>query len=313
MNCKEEDPLAIYVFSYNRGEFLENCLRSIEVCASKFPVYLIDDNSDDKTTLDVINSHESKLTKLRPQTDSSEFKTGGLYANMRYALKHARENGISLALFVQDDMQLVRRIGLPDIDHALNYFEAQTNSAQLQTCFMKRYFSALDAKYTVINDSKTAYIRSRPMKGGFSGFSAVGLFHVLKFYELYGDLKQGEHNNNVYAERHGIKMGFSTFPFMMWLPFPISYRGKSRSVALQLVESIGGCGFYPYRIFSEEERKTFLHRDLATFPVAEDWLEPRNMTSEKTWSFTGGLSNLRARSGIRHYMAKMLDWMRGYH
>lgn len=298
------------MFSFNRGEFLENCLESVKKCATNYKVFLIDDNSDDAYTKRVIERHFSTFEQLDPCQDSSEFKTGGLYANMRFALSYTKDKNIRYALFLQDDMQLVRTIRPEDIYLADQYFNATPNSAELHTCFMKRFFYAKDSLHTRLNRNSTAYIRGDSFEG-FSGFSAVGLFHVERFFKLFGDLRQGEYINNAFARENSIKMGFSAYPFMMWLPYPISHRGKERNIPLQLIERLGGCGFYPYSIFEKNKTEEFLTRDITQFPLAENWLSPKNDAPKtKSWSFAGGISNLRSRDGLRGYLASFLDWSR---
>lgn len=302
--------LAIYVFSYNRGQFLENCLNSIAACASQYPVFLVDDNSDDEVTLEIIENFQDRVEQLSPKNGEIEHKTGGLYANMKQALFHAKDARYQFALFIQDDMQLVRAITDTDIKHVENYFASQNNSAQLQTCFMKRYLLERDTKHTALNSNQTAYIRNTNFQG-FTGFSAVGLFKPQKFFELFGDLKQGEYSNNHYARENDIAMGWSTRPFMMWLPYPISHRGKQRNIPLQVIESVGGCGYYPYSIMSKEKAANLLKDGKSNFPFAEDWLEPTNLGKVSVWSFAGGISNLRARGGLRGMFAMLLDKIRG--
>ena len=53
------DALQFCVFSFNRGRFLEHCVRSIERCAPTAAVHIYDDASDDPDTL-------AALARLRP-------------------------------------------------------------------------------------------------------------------------------------------------------------------------------------------------------------------------------------------------------
>src|SRR5690606_8707842 len=97
------------------------------------------------------------------------------------------------------------------------------NSAQLHTCFMKRFYQELDQQQMVEDPSGQAYLRPSNYPG-YSGYSDVGLFHVERFFTLFGDLRNKEYDNNIFAQQNGIQMGISITPFMMWLPFPKSYR-----------------------------------------------------------------------------------------
>ena len=307
------DQLAIYVFSFNRGQFLENCLKSLDVCASGFPVKVIDDQSDDPYTRAVLEKYRQKLNVVTVgEAEISEHKTGGLYNNMRFAFNDARDAGKRFVLFLQDDMQLVRPMLPQDIIGAEAFFEANSNAAELHTCFMKRFFASRDEQLTEPDVSGEAYLRPSDYPG-FSGFSAVGLFDIKRVEQLFGELQQGEYANNEFAQKHNIQMGISTRPFMMWLPYPISHRGKTRNIPLQLVESVAGCGFYPYQIMTDDTVSQLLERPQERRPYAEDWLHCEPLKRTPVWSFAGGLSNLIARGGLRGWIGQRLYRIRHHH
>lgn len=306
--------LNIYLFSYNRGVFLESMLRSLLTCAESISVTVIDDASTDAFTLSVLESVKDKLRVVIPKKEEnakSSNALGGLYNNMRYALEDARERNIPYALFVQDDMQLVRPITAEDIQSADKFFLANPHSAQLHTCFMKKFYEAVDEKHMLVDPSGQAYFRPLNYQG-YSGFSAVGLFHVERFYALFGDFKNREYDNNAYAKENGIQMGFSVRPFMMWLPYPTSHRSKGRSIPLRLVEWAGGGGFFPYQLMEGYEIENFLSRDIEVKPYAENWLNCPPLKKVPVWSFAGGLSHLKARGGIRALLGNFLADMKKF-
>lgn len=297
---------AIYLFSYNRGQFLANCLTSLRHCAGGLDVTLIDDHSEDEATRQVLQQQGRQLRQLAVTSGGpSAHKTGGLYHNMRQAMQDARDRNKTLVLFLQDDMQLVRPLQAEDLARADRFFTANPNAAQLQTCFMKRFFAERDQALTTLDSSGEAYLRPSDYPG-FSGFSAVGLFHLERFTQLFGELRHGEYANNAYAQQHGIQMGLAAFPFMMWLPYPISHRGKQRNLPLQLVEGVAGCGFYPYQPMSSEKTAQLLQRPAAQRPYAEDWLCCPALGKTAVWSFAGGLSNLLARGSWRGALGRLL-------
>ena len=298
--------LVIYIFSFNRGRFLDNCLKSVAACAAGIPVTVVDDQSDDADTQEVLAKYRAKLEIVTAgEAEISEHKTGGLYNNMRFALRRAKESDKRFVLFLQDDMQLVRPILPRDINGAAAFFEANPNTAELHTCFMKRFFAERDERLTEPDASGEAYLRPSDYPG-FSGFSAVGLFDIERVGTLFGELQQGEYANNEYAQKNNIQMGISSRPFMMWLPYPISHRGKTRNIPLQLVESVAGCGFYPYQIMTDKAVSQLLERPLEQRPYAEDWLECEPLKRTPVWSFAGGLSNLIARGGLRGWLGRRL-------
>ena len=129
--------IRIYVFSFNRGVFLENCLRSIEICAPSCEVLVVDDQSNDQKTKDILKYFSDKFQILIVGEHAEvEHKTGGLNNNMSFAFSDAREKGFRYVLFLQDDMQLVRPLIDDDIVNAEKFFIANENSAELHTCFI---------------------------------------------------------------------------------------------------------------------------------------------------------------------------------
>jgi hypothetical protein len=307
MNVPTLADVSLYVFSFNRNQFLENCLRSIERCASGLNVTVIDDHSHDSGTRKVLARYKDMLRIIEPaQTKLLEHKTGGLYSNMRFAFRDAKAQSKKYALFLQDDMQIVRPIAADDMAATYRFFQANPNVAELHTCFMKRFYAEKDEACVILDASGEAYLRPSNYPG-FSGFSAVGLFDVQRFEKLFGELKRGEYANNEYAQQKGIQMGLSAKPFMMWLPYPISHRGRRRNIPLKLVEGIAGCGFYPYATMQELTIQQFLDRDYeAVKPYAEDWLKSPSLRKAKMWSFAGGLSNLLARGGVHAWIGHIL-------
>ena len=303
--------LAIYVFSFNRGQFLDNCLQSVNHCAAGFNTTVIDDQSDDPVTQAALERYRETFRVLTAGDDKDpEHKTGGLYNNMRFAFQDATQRGFSYLLFLQDDMQLVRPILAEDLAAASRFFEVNARVAEIHTCFMKRFYAEHDESRVELDASGEAYLRPSDYQG-FSGFSAVGLFSIERFKELFGDLRRGEYANNEYAQKNNIQMGISARPFMMWLPYPISHRGKKRNIPLQIVERLGGCGYHPYNILSDSDVEKLIRQNRhVNKPYAEDWLECPPLERVPTWSFAGGLSNLYARGGTRYTLACLLQKLR---
>lgn len=303
----------IYVFSYNRGRFLDNCLQSVAQCAPGWPMTVIDDRSRDPSTRSVLERVGQTTHVVHAgEAGLQEAKTGGLYNNMNYALSDAASQGYRYALFIQDDMQLVRKLTDEDVQAFGAYFDANPRSHQLQTCFMKAMFASRDDADTVVDESRTAYIRSSKPQGfgTFAAFSAVGLFSVERCIESFGAFLPGEHRNNDRAVALSLYMGLSAYPFMMWLPYPESHRGRRRSIPLQLVETLGGGGYHPYELMTDAAVRSLRDRAVTERPYAEHWLRCPTVADRPTWSFAGGLSNLRARGGWRRALADMLSRVR---
>lgn len=101
--------LTVAVFSFKRGDYLQNCLASIARNLPDVTLRIYDDGSDDAETLKVLHMYEDYLGFGRGGLRS---KHGGLYGNMQTALDECETDYL---LFLQDDMQIVRAVSPADI------------------------------------------------------------------------------------------------------------------------------------------------------------------------------------------------------
>mgnify|MGYP006297775167 CR=1 FL=1 len=313
----KERQLGIFVFSYNRSKFLDNCLQSLWDCASGFSIFLVDDNSDDKETQQVIAKWSEKINRIDPDDKCNkvkDYKVGGLYKNMMRAFVYARDRNIKYALFIQDDMQMVRQIEDFDLYFIDSFFENNPQTCELHTGFLKKSNYQFEEVSSQIEASKTAYFRDEKTCRGTNictGFSAVGVFQVERFFHFFGrlidDQQLNEQANERLARSKGIKLGFYAFPFMMWLPMPISSRGKKRSITHKIVEWIGGAGFHPYNYMSSEEVKKFFHRDLDIKPYAENFLQSPSVDHLDVWAFAGGIMTVSVHGGWRKKIGNFIN------
>jgi len=294
--------LVIFLFSYNRGKFLENCLESLWRCIPQHSIIIIDDHSDDPYTVYVLSRIGKHCEVILPKMElGSEYKTGGLSNNMNYALNLACERGIRRVLFIQDDMQMVRSLTEFDFDAIERYFDDNQNAMQIQTCFIRELSHESVRKKTFIDNSGTALLKIPELQKGKDNFSDVGIFDVARFFRLFSKLKVGEGENSRIARERGITMGRSLYPFMNWLPYPLSHRGKKRAFTHWIVERIGGAGFHPIEIMSIEESEAFLKRDRSVLPIAERFLRSATSPRHDIWSTGGGEYNLICRGGWRAF------------
>lgn len=298
-----------YVFSYNRGYFLENCLASLERFTTDFfDLVIIDDGSTDQKTVDVLKKYSQQCKIFFPKKAEGYLKTGGLYKNMNFALQDAQTNKVDFALFIQDDMQVVRKICKKDMERVQIFFNQNLDSAQLYTCFLKKCNKKWDDENTLLDISKNAYFR--PIDGPRrSSFSAIGLINVQRFMKIFGKLKQSEHHNDIMGREKKLKMGLYVYPFMMWLPFPISYRGGKRSFYHRIKEVIAKSGFYPYEEMSMLSQDRLFHRSLEHRPYAEDFLSCPPVQYMKQWSFTGVNYAFVEMGGWRSVLGIRLTWI----
>ncbi|RJS94700.1 hypothetical protein [Salinisphaera sp. Q1T1-3] len=300
--------LRVYVFSYNRPDFLENIVRSVTTLIPEATLTIIDDDSEDRKTRRLLAGYADRYAIMRPSTHASDqtYKTGGLYANKTLALEDAIAHDADYMLYMHDDQQIVRAVDVQDMDRFDTFFAANPDVLELQPCFFKHDLREADAHYTRLDASGMAYFRDNENARGHKHFAGSGLFHVARTKQTIGVFGLGEKINEAFLAERGIYMGFYAWPFMAWLPFPISYRGKKRSLAHRAMEWLGGGGFHPIDTVEGDKRERLMTRDLAERPVAEDWLIAPTAPKAEKWSTMGGFYNASARRGFRKALARLI-------
>lgn len=273
--------MEIFVFSYNRGEFLRNCLASVRRHAAECPVTVIDDASSDPEVTRVLSEYADSVRVINSANAIRGHYVGGLYPNMNHAVRIARAEH---ALFIQDDMQIVRDITRADHEHAQRYFARYPRSLELHTCFLKGLQGPASRNDMDIDRSVPAYFR-RPEGRGTVHFSAVGLFNVPLITEMGFAFSDFEQKNDERIREAGDRMGISPFPYMMWLPSPRSSKFRFKGPLQRYAEWKTGAGLYPYRSMTTDEVERLRERSLDIKPVAEDWLDPQGMSTRETWYF----------------------------
>ncbi|MDZ7736265.1 MAG: glycosyltransferase [Gammaproteobacteria bacterium] len=175
----------IYLFSYNRARFLENCLASIRDCAPQCGVTIVDDSSDDRATVDLLRRCQGTHEILKPEgAVKIDVPYGGLYNNMNMALCHARDCGRERVVFIQDDIQFVRRLTETDVEYIEAFFSRYPRSFKLQTTFLKKGLKPYDERRMTLDAESRVYFRRREGPG-LIDFSDVGVFHVPRFFESF--------------------------------------------------------------------------------------------------------------------------------
>lgn len=298
----------IFVFSFNRGRFLKNCLDSIKKCNLDIDVTVIDDHSDDPETHKVLNTIESDygFELIKAEKDETlEKRLGGLYGNMNRALAISKAREKDYMLFIQDDMQFVREISPTDLHVVEKIFDDHDDIQQVQSCFLKnlmvdRYKSLLlplpESKCFVLDGNKSDH----------GAFSAVGIFYAPRFEYNNGLFVAGERNNHKITFKKGIKLAQLETPFMMWLPYSTTYFSKKLNLKHKIIETIAQCGFYPIDIMDEQTYKRMVDNREGQLPIAEHWLKAEGLNESTTWCFSAGVINLFARGGVRKKMAELL-------
>jgi hypothetical protein len=298
----------IFVFSFNRGVFLKNCLDSIKKCGANIDVTVIDDNSDDPITNEILNSVQSNFgfEVVKANKDNLlEKRLGGLYGNMNMALDISQTKNKKYMLFIQDDMQFVRKVVSSDLNNIEKVFDDFNDIQQVQSCFLKNLqVDHYKEHLTHLKENK-CYISNNSVHD-LSAFSDVGVFYVPRFENNNGVFVSGERNNNKISFQNNVKLAYLEQPFMMWLPYAKSYQGKNISLKTKVIEKIAQCDFYPIEIMDDTSHKIMIDNKEQKLPIAEYWLKVDKLKGYPTWSFSAGVINLYARGGFRRKIAKSL-------
>lgn len=295
--------VAVYVFSYNRAHLLDHALETVALNMTGFDVFLIDDNSEDLETKQVLSKWSVRIPTLEVGNEIGERKTGGLYVNMNRALRHACDEGYEYALFTQDDMQFIRPFDLRDAALVEDYFAAHQNVIQLLVHFIKRPLSGGElAEHWTPDDSGTSYLRKELDSNSKSAFCAGGIFHVSRTVEAIKSFAMSEAENSEQLRAKGYYYGVSHAPLICFMPAPISFRGKRRNLEHRFYEILGGAGFHPVEQMSDDEIERFWNRERLVFPVAEDFLHCSTAPAPENWAAGGGAYLVLARGGWRRVL-----------
>lgn len=272
----------ICIFSFNRGQFLENCVHSIEQCAPDAKIAVFDDDSNDTATRKTLECIAKTHAVIQPGK-TSHHKLGGLYGNMQCALEYARDEDI--VCFLQDDMQVVRPIDASDIQAIDAAFNRDEDLAFLHPCFLKGCNRSRDAQSLGFDSTFNAYFRSGTSQSAGQHFSAVLLARPARLLERQWVFSGSEPENDQQARALFSRIGHLYAPFAMWLPEVPAYRGKRKTLALRLAERRRYCGFFPYQIMTAPQVLALKSRPPEILPVAEDFLQCANTDIPKPWSY----------------------------
>ncbi|MEX2366394.1 MAG: glycosyltransferase [Pseudohongiellaceae bacterium] len=272
------------VFSYNRGEFLANCISSIEACAPQCPISIFDDNSDDPATVNVLQTLALKHEIKQPHKHSSlASKHGGLYANMQAALESLEDH--ETACFLQDDMQLVRRLTDKEIEAIEAYFENNAHSGFLQPAFLKGCNRKTDQALARYHQTAGGYFIDRFQNSAGAWYSDILIARADRLRSADWTFLPRESANEQQARIKLQQIVYLLNPFAAWLPNVPAYRGRTRTWALNLAHRLSHCGYNSLRYMTEDEARRFVQRDPAQLPVAEDFLTLAGETLPVPWLY----------------------------
>lgn len=275
--------MIFYVFSFNRGEFLRNCIESIEQCAPGSEIIIHDDESDDPQTRAVLEQIAKKHAVVTAGANSGH-KHGGLYANMQAALESAPAG--ELICFLQDDVQMVRNLDARDIRHLDACFHRDPALGFICPAFIRGISVTKEGTDSFDYDSeKELFYWQDNRRSAGSYYSDIFVSKPERLRESGWHFRSGEPANQRQARERFGRMGYMRCPFLMWLPYGPAYRGKQKTLALKIAERTRSCGFYPFRYLSDTQKAHLRENSPPELPVAENFLTPVQNGLSKPWIY----------------------------
>lgn len=200
------------VFTYNRGDLLDNCLRSLEQFGPGGDILVVDDGSDQPQQRRVLDAWSGRdgITVVR-QEHRQDARLGGLYNNMQFAYDWAAEHGYELLLLNQDDQQFMwRDTGF--WDKAARVFSARPKAIQFRPQFEKSLFQHDHANRFEYVEELAAW-RHRKAR-----FTAVGVFSVSRLQAFDWSFAGSEVDNHQQAAELELELYVPAIPTMAFVP-----------------------------------------------------------------------------------------------
>lgn len=274
----------IFVFSFNRGPYLDNAIDALTRCCPDLPVTIYDDASDDPETCAVLDKLEAQHTVVRREA-ASKSRHGSLYDNMQAALDSCGEN--ELAVFLQDDTQVVRPLEAADREWVAQHFARHPDAAFIAPVFLRGSISdkAL-SEFRFFPEARAYCFHRQTQKCAGMYYSDIAIMHVGRLRAIGWRFAHDELENELAAQARFGRMAYMADPLAMWLPNARAYRNRSKTLAFRLGERLSRSGLYPLRILDEAEVAALRGRDHGSAPpIAEHFLEPVSGELPWPWPF----------------------------
>jgi glycosyltransferase involved in cell wall biosynthesis len=274
--------LEIAIFSYNRGAYLENCVRSVlrNMPGVAFKVY--DDGSDDPITVAYLKSLGDQVAHMKSASDD---RHGGYYNNMQVALETCKADYL---LMLQDDLQIVRPFQAQDLMHIHTIFESGPRVAFISPLFMKGSKRAYFQQRYQADDALRCYrwladpqeTNKVPQK-----YADIALLHVNRLREGQWQFASSENDNGVLANTLWDDMVQFAEPWIFYVPEEPAYRGRVLTWGAKLAASMAGNQVKAFRDLSLQETLDFAKRPLSAYPFAEDFVQTIDPKVRKPYKF----------------------------
>lgn len=276
----------IVIFSFNRGRYLANAVASVRRHWPSAKMLIMDDHSDNRNTLRVLNDERRRGTKVvQPETPASAKKRGGLHENMQLVWDRHLET--RCALYMQDDQQIIRRVDLEDEARFIASFDALGAPPFLHVVFPRCVvYSADDARppTTEFLDSMRLAFNQETSTfdlPGLESVKAAGLWDVSRAKAAGWSFADDEPGHAARGREMFGEGRLTATPFLAFLPVPLSYRSR-RITLTRWIYFLLTSDVYPVDDLTEEQN-AFLLTSIGEPPLGDQFLRSSSFGANAPW------------------------------
>lgn len=277
------------IMSYNRGEFLENLIESIESLFD-FPYQLLifDDNSDDLYTISVLKKYTKYVFQGEMEAQAKSFKHKGLYGNMNLALKEAYKMEANYLMIFQDDTQVIRKVDVTDLKSISRIFQVE-NIGQIVCTFFKKNHQKPYSKLLDYDSKSDAFYPATGNSSYMLGIADMGVYDLSKLVAKGWFFESNEGDNLLKGKQLNLNRAVLRFPFLAFLPWPSVHRYKGtliKKLLSRFCDYYYRAGFHPLNYLNDVQRDEIFSKYKGQILFEDDLLTLKsNLKLEHPWNF----------------------------
>lgn len=296
-----------YIFSYNRWQFLDNLICSIERNFLSHNITIVDDCSDDTETLDYLERTTHRVVVPHAKQEKTS-KYGNLYKNKNWALNEAKDKNLKHVVLMPEDAQCVRPFSSKENRDLLALFDSTENVFQCLPGFLEKVYGYTDIReHLCLLENCDHFIKSTSTPFKRLNFTDFGIIDVDRFFSLMGSYLPSESENEHYCVKNNIVCAYPSYPTFAMLPFNRYHRISGNRKLTELINRISETGFYPYTDMQSHDISCLFDKHAGELAFAEDWLNCPGVPNTDLWSFWGGFFNLEVYDDERRTLAHRLQ------
>lgn len=274
--------IEVAIFSFNRGEYLKNCIESIERNMPSVHYHVFDDGSDDPTTCAYLKTLGSRVTLTHEKIAK---RHGGFYSNMQAAVSNATAEYLIL---LQEDMQVVREVTDEDLVQIRNIFEYFGHAAFLSPVFLKGRKRDLFETHYSPAVAVPAYVWHEASENVVPAcYTDVAVVCPKRLKTSGWSFQDSEMENGRMAKHLFGLMPQMANPFCFYLPEEPAFRGRVLTLGAKLAFKLTGGNIKRFVDMSPESFRLLSTRNLSIMPFAEDFIETQDPKVTKPFKFNG--------------------------